>query len=343
MSPAPNNLPPKATLEDKIKAARAAAKELEKRFGDGAIIRMGDKVNIKIPCIPSGIYSLDHFVIQAGGIPRGRITEIYGPESGGKTSLALTVIAQAQKLGGLAAFIDAEHALDPTYAQALGVDVENLYISQPDSGEQALETTEALIRSGAFDIVAIDSVAALVPQAELDGEMGDAPMGLQARLMSQAMRKLTGVVSKTNTALVFINQVREKIGVMYGNPEVTTGGRALKFYASLRLDIRRVSTQKDGDVAIENTVKIKAAKNKVGAPFRVCEVNIEFGKGFDLVGSYIDAGVLNGVLSKSGAWFVYEGEKIQGKDAMVAYFKDNPEKYPAFVKAVEAADERVAA
>jgi recombination protein RecA len=329
-------------LAEKLKAAELALSAVEKKYGKGSILKLGKQVGVKIPCIPTGIFGFDEFVVQAGGFPRGRITEIFGPESSGKTTLALTAIAQAQKQGGLAAFVDAEHALDPTYASKLGVDVNNLVVSQPDSGEEALEVVETLIRSGAFDIVVVDSVAALVPQAELDGEMGNSNMGLQARLMSQAMRKLRGITNTTSTCLVFLNQIREKIGVMFGSPETTTGGRALKFYTSLRIDIRRIKTEKEGDLAVANRVKIKAVKNKVGNPFRETEVDLEFGKGFNAVGSYLDAGVERGVVDKSGAWFSYKGERIgQGRDAAIETFTENTDLYAKLQGEVKAASQTV--
>lgn len=328
-------------LAEKLKAAEVAAAEVLKKWGAGSIQKMGEVEVVDIPVIPTGIYGVDNFVIQAGGIPRGRITEIFGPESSGKTTATLTVIAEAQKAGGLAAFVDAEHALDPLYAKKLGVDVDNLFLCQPDSGEEALDIVEQLVRSGAFDIVVVDSVAALVPQAELDGEMGDSNVGLQARLLSQAMRKLRGIVNQTNTALIFINQIREKIGVMFGNPETTTGGRALRFYSSLRLDVRRIATNKDGDLAVSNKVKWKAVKNKVGAPFRETEVDLEFGKGFNKIGSYVDAAVEHGVIQKAGAWFSYAGLRMQGRDAAVAHFEGNPEQYATLQQAVLAADKEV--
>lgn len=326
---------PPRTVADKLKAAQGAVSNIEKTFGKGSIVKMGERVNVPIAVIPTGIYELDDYVIQAGGFPRGRIVEVYGPEAGGKTTLTLQVIAQAQKTGGLAAFIDAEHSFDPTWASKLGVDVNNLFVSQPDSGEQALEIAEELVRSEAFDIIVIDSVAALVPQAELDGEMGDANVGLQARLMSKALRKLTGIVSKSSTTFVFINQIREKIGVMYGSPETTTGGRGLKFYASLRLDVRRISTIKDGETPVGNKVKIKAAKNKVGAPFRACEVDLLFDGGFDGAGSLVDAAVAIGSIEKSGAWYTLDGARFQGRDKLVAFIKDDKAAYAKLVKTLK--------
>lgn len=298
---------------------------IEKQFGKGSIFRLGDKPDIKIDSIPTGCLSLD-LAIGVGGLPRGRIIEVYGPESGGKTTLTLHVIAEAQRLGGKCAFIDAEHALDTTYASRLGVDVDNLFVSQPDNGEQALEITEALIRSGDVDVVVVDSVAALVPKAELEGEMGDAQMGLQARLMSQAMRKLTAVVSKSNTVLIFINQIREKIGVMFGNPETTTGGRALKFYASVRIDIRKITAIKDGDSAVGARTRAKVVKNKVGIPFKEAEFDLIYGEGISAEGDLIDAGLTTGVLMKSGSWIQLDGKNIgQGREKTRIFLRENPE------------------
>jgi recombination protein RecA len=326
--------------EDKEKAASAAILEIIKKHGEGSVKRIGDEVNVRWPCIPTGIYTVDNHVIGIGGVPRKRITEIYGPESGGKTTLSLGTIAEAQAMGELAAFIDAEHALDPTYAHNLGVNVDDLIVSQPDHGEQALDVTEELIRSGAFGIVVVDSVAALVPQAELDGEMGDSNVGLHARLMSQAMRKLAGAVAKTNTALVFINQIREKIGVMFGNPETTTGGRALKFAASVRLDVRRTATNKMGEEAVSNTVRIKGAKNKMGSPYREAEVKINFGTGFDKVGSVIEAGIANGAIEKSGSWLSFQGERLgQGAENASAALHANSEWYERVYSAVLTKDQ----
>jgi recombination protein RecA len=332
--------PPARIAVDKVAAAAQAVAELDKRYGDGTVMRLGDKVRSKHPCIPTGIYTIDHHVIQAGGVPRGRITEFYGPEAGGKTTLTLHTIAEAQALGDQAAFIDAEHALDTNYAEALGVDVGSLFVHQPDSGEQALEVAEHLIRSGAFGLVVVDSVAALVPQAELSGDMGDAHVGLQARLMSSALRKLVGAVAKTNTALVFINQLRMKIGVMYSNPETTPGGRALAFYASLRLDIRRTATNKIGDEAVSNTVRVKGAKNRIGSPFRETEVPIEFGHGFDKYGSIVEAGIRSGVIAQSGAWLTVAGERFQGRNNVIATLKDNPELYQTIYNALVEADSK---
>lgn len=310
--------------EDKQKALADAFKQIEKQFGKGSIMKLGEKVYDNMEVIHTGSISLD-MALGVGGYPKGRIIEIYGPESSGKTTFALHAIAEAQKLGGYAAFIDAEHALDPKYAKALGVDVDNLILSQPDTGEQALEITEQLVRSNAIDIVVIDSVAALVPKVEIDGDMGDSHVGLQARLMSQAMRKLSGVISKTNTVAIFINQIREKVGVMFGSPETTSGGRALKFYASVRLDIRRVEGIKQGDQIIGNTTRIKVVKNKVAAPFKTVEVDLIYGKGVSRYGEILDLAVDRDIIDKSGAWFSYEGEKIgQGRENAKKYLEDNP-------------------
>lgn len=323
---------------DYKKARDAVMSDLTKRYGQGAVMLLGSKPQTMHPTIPTGIYKLDNYVL-AGGLPQGRIVEIYGPESSGKTTLTLQSIAQAQKLGMNAAFIDVEHALDPIYAAKLGVDVDNLLVSQPDSGEQALEITESLVRSGAFGVVVVDSVAALTPQAELNGEMGDAVMGAQARLMSQACRKLTAVVSKSNTCLIFINQIRSKIGVMFGNPETTTGGRALPFYASLRLDVRKVTAMKDGEEVTGAKSKIKCVKNKFGPPFRVAEVDIVFGAGFDGVGSLLDVAVDSGVVDKAGAWYSYKGERIgQGREAAVHTLRTNEGFYNPIYKETLAKD-----
>jgi recombination protein RecA len=312
--------------KEKLKALQLTIDKLEKTYGKGTIMKLSDEKIADIPAISTGSIGLD-IALGVGGIPRGRITEIYGPESSGKTTLTLHMIAEAQKKGGLAAFIDAEHAFDKTYAEKLGIDTENLLISQPDNGEQALEIADHLIRSGAIDIIVIDSVAALVPKGELEGEMGDSKMGLQARLMSQALRKLTGTISKTGCACVFINQLREKIGVMFGNPETTTGGNALKFYASVRLDIRRIGQIKEGaDDVTGNRVKVKVVKNKVAPPFKVVEFDIMYGKGISKSGEIVDLGVELNILQKSGSWFSYEGNKLgQGRDAVKQLIEDNPE------------------
>jgi recombination protein RecA len=315
---------------EKMKAVELAVGQIEKQFGKGSIMRLGQKGAIQpIDAIPTGAISIDH-ALGVGGVPRGRVVEIFGPESSGKTTLALQVIAEAQKLGGMAAFVDAEHALDAAYAQKLGVDVENLLVSQPDNGEQALEIVEVLIRSGGVDVVVVDSVAALVPKAEIEGEMGDAQMGLQARLMSQALRKLTGVVSKSKTSLIFINQLREKIGVMFGNPETTTGGRALKFYASVRMDIRRIASIKDGDVVIGGRTRVKVVKNKVAPPFREAEFDVMYGEGISRTGDLLDLAVDKRIVEKSGAWFAYGGERLgQGRENAKQFLKDNPAVYKA--------------
>ena len=310
--------------DDKAKLLEAAIAQIEKSYGKGSIMRLGSRdVLVPVSVIPSGCLSIDA-ALGVGGFPRGRVIEIYGPESGGKTTLTLQVIAEAQKLGGLAAFIDAEHALDPVYARKLGVDVDNLLVSQPDNGEQALEIAETLIRSGGVDVVVVDSVAALVPKAELEGEMGEPQMGLQARLMSQALRKLTAIVSKSRTCLIFINQIREKIGVMFGNPETTTGGRALKFYASMRVDIRRIQAIKEGDRVVGSRTRAKVVKNKVAAPFREAEFDILYGEGISREGDLIDLGVDKGVLEKSGTWLSYGGERIgQGRENARIFLKEH--------------------
>jgi len=311
---------------EKLKAVDLAFSQIEKQFGKGSIMRLGQKGAIQpIEAIPTGAISID-YALGVGGVPRGRVIEIFGPESSGKTTLALQVIAEAQKLGGLAAFVDAEHALDAAYAKKLGVDIDNLLVSQPDNGEQALEIVEVLIRSNGVDVVVVDSVAALVPKAEIEGEMGDAQMGLQARLMSQALRKLTGAVSKSKTCLIFINQLREKIGVMFGNPETTTGGRALKFYASVRLDIRRIASIKDGDVVVGGRTRVKVVKNKVAPPFREAEFDVMYGEGISRTGDLIDLAVDKRIIDKSGAWFAYGGERLgQGRENAKQFLKDNPD------------------
>jgi recombination protein RecA len=313
------------TNVDRGRAVEAALANIEKRFGKGSIMRLGEREVSDIPAISTTSLSLDA-AIGVGGVPRGRIVEIYGPESSGKTTLALHIVAEAQKAGGVAAYIDAEHAMDADYAGKLGVDIAQLLISQPDSGEQALEIAEALVRSNGVDVIVVDSVAALVPRAELDGEMGDSLPGLQARLMSQALRKLTAIVAQSNTCFIFINQIREKIGVMFGNPETTTGGRALKFYSSLRLDIRRIGAIKDGDRVVGNRTKVKVAKNKVAPPFRECEFDIMYGEGISREGDLLDLAVLNRAVEKSGAWFSYKGDRLgQGRENAKQSLKDNPE------------------
>ena len=310
---------------EKKKALEAAMSQIEKQFGKGSVMKLGEFKAMEIEAIPTGALSLD-MALGIGGVPRGRIIEVFGPESSGKTTLALHVVAEAQKMGGEAAFIDAEHALDPVYAKKLGVDIDNLIVSQPDTGEQALEITESLIRSGALDVIVVDSVAALVPKAEIDGDMGDSHMGLQARLMSQALRKLAGAINKTKTVLIFINQLREKIGVMFGNPETTTGGRALKFYASVRLDIRKIENIKqDGEVK-GNRVRVKVIKNKVAPPFREAEFDIVYGEGISKAGNILDMAVNMDIIEKSGSWFSYDGNRIgQGRENVKKYLKENPE------------------
>jgi len=310
---------------ERTKALDVALSQIEKQFGKGSIMRLGQKGAIlPVDSIPTGAVSLD-YALGIGGMPRGRVVEIFGPESSGKTTLALQLIAEAQKLGGMAAFVDAEHALDAGYAQKLGVDLDNLLVSQPDNGEQALEIVEVLVRSGGVDVVVVDSVAALVPRAEIEGEMGEAQMGLQARLMSQALRKLTGVVSKSKTSLVFINQLREKIGVMFGSPETTTGGRALKFYASVRLDIRRIASIKDGDVVVGGRVRVKVVKNKVAPPFREAEFDILYGEGISKQGDLLDLAVDRKIVEKSGTWFSFGGERLgQGRENAKQFLKENP-------------------
>jgi recombination protein RecA len=311
---------------ERIKAVDLAVGQIEKQFGKGSIMRLGQKGAIQpIDAISTGALSID-YALGVGGLPRGRVVEVFGPESSGKTTLALQVIAEAQKLGGMAAFVDAEHALDAAYAQKLGVDIDNLLVSQPDNGEQALEIVEVLIRSGGVDVVVVDSVAALVPRAEIEGEMGDAQMGLQARLMSQALRKLTGVVSKSKTCLIFINQLREKIGVMFGNPETTTGGRALKFYASVRVDIRRIASIKDGDLVVGGRTRVKVVKNKVAPPFREAEFDVMYGEGISRIGDLLDLAVDKRIVEKSGAWFAYSGERLgQGRENAKQFLKENPD------------------
>ena len=329
---------------EKKRALDIALAGIEKQFGKGAIIRMGERAVRDIEVIPTGCLDLD-MALGVGGLPRGRVIEIYGPESSGKTTVALHVVAEAQKMGGVAAFIDAEHALDPVYARKLGVDVDQLYVSQPDTGEQALEICEALVRSGAIDIVVIDSVAALVPKAEIDGEMGDSFVGLQARLMSQALRKLTGIVNKTNSTCIFINQLREKVGVVYGNPEVTTGGRALKYYSSVRIDVRRIEGLKDSTGAfIGNRTRAKIVKNKVAPPFREAEFDIMFGEGISKIGEILDLGVKLGVVQKSGAWFNYGEMRLgQGRDNAKQFLKDHPEVSDEIEKIVRANSDRLLA
>lgn len=312
--------------ENKIRALDAALMQIEKQFGKGSVMKLGDQnAHMNIEAVPTGSLSLD-IALGIGGMPRGRVIEIYGPESSGKTTVALHVVAEVQKMGGIAGFIDAEHALDPVYAKKIGVDIDNLYISQPDNGEQALEITETMVRSGALDVVVIDSVAALVPKAEIDGEMGDSHVGLQARLMSQALRKLTAVINKTNCVVIFINQLREKVGVMFGNPETTTGGRALKFYSSVRLDVRRVESLKANGEVIGNHVRVKVVKNKVAPPFREAEFDIMFGQGISRAGDILDLASKYDVIVKSGAWYSYLGEKIgQGRENAKQYLMENPD------------------
>jgi recombination protein RecA len=317
-----------AVIDERAKAVELALSQIEKQFGKGSIVRLGSKeALLPIAVISTGSISFDA-ALGVGGLPRGRVTEVFGPESSGKTTITLQVIAEAQRLGGLAAFVDAEHALDPAYARKLGVDIDNLLVSQPDSGEQALEITEALVRSGAIDVLVVDSVAALVPKAELDGEMGESHMGLQARLMSQALRKLTGTVSKSRTSLIFINQIREKIGVMFGNPETTTGGRALKFYSSVRVDIRRIAAVKEGDTVVGSRTKVKIVKNKVAAPFREAEFDILYGEGISREGDVLDLAVTHNIVEKSGAWYSYSGERIgQGRENTRNFLKENKDIY----------------
>lgn len=311
--------------EDKLKALDAAIAQIEKQYGKGSVMKLGDNsANMNVETVPTGSLSLD-IALGLGGLPKGRIIEVYGPESSGKTTVALHCVAEVQKRGGIAGFIDAEHALDPVYARNIGVDIDNLYISQPDCGEQALEITETMVRSGAVDIVVVDSVAALVPKAEIDGDMGDSHVGLQARLMSQALRKLTAVISKSNCIVIFINQLREKVGVMFGNPETTTGGRALKFYSSVRLDVRRTESLKQCGEIVGNHVRVKVVKNKIAPPFREAEFDIMFGQGISREGDVLDLAVNAGIVNKSGAWYAYEGDKIgQGRENAKTYIHENP-------------------
>ncbi len=316
-------------LKERVRAIEMAVGQIEKQFGKGSIMRLGQKDAVAIPSISTGAISLD-FALGVGGVPRGRVVEIFGPESSGKTTLALQVIAQAQKLGGMAAFVDAEHALDAVYAQKLGVNLEDLLVSQPDNGEQALEIVEVLVRSGSVDVIVVDSVAALVPRAEIEGEMGDQQMGLQARLMSQALRKLTGAVAKSKTCLIFINQLREKIGVMFGNPETTTGGRALKFYSSVRIDIRRIGAIKDGDQVTGGRTRVKVVKNKVAPPFREAEFDVMYGEGISKEGDLLDLAVERKIVDKSGTWFSYSGDRLgQGRENVKQFLRDNPAIYQA--------------
>jgi recombination protein RecA len=325
-----------AEATGKSKALGLALDQIEKQFGKGSIMKLGEGTNSDVECIPSGSISLD--LALGGGLPKGRIIEIYGPESSGKTTLALHAIAEVQKTGGTAAFVDAEHALDPAYAKKLGVKVENLLVSQPDNGEQALEITETLVRSNAVDIIVVDSVAALVPRAEIEGDMGDSHMGLQARLMSQALRKLTGVINRSNTTIIFINQIRMKIGVMFGNPETTTGGNALKFYASVRMDIRRISQIKQGEEIIGNRTKVKVVKNKIAPPFRIAEFDIMYNKGISRSGDILDLAVEKEIVEKSGAWFAYKDEKIgQGREATKKYLEENPKVMEELAKKIREA------
>jgi recombination protein RecA len=323
-----------ADINERKKALDLALSQIEKQFGKGSIMKLGEGTQMNMEYISTGSLDLD-IALGIGGVPRGRIIEIYGPESSGKTTIALHVIAEAQKNGGIAAFIDAEHALDPGYAKKLGVDIENLVISQPDTGEQALEITEALVRSSAVDVVVIDSVAALVPRAEIEGDMGDSHVGLQARLMSQALRKLAGAISKSNTTCIFINQLREKVGVMFGNPETTSGGRALKFYASVRLDVRRIDSIKQGDEVVGNRTRVKVVKNKVAPPFKQAEFDIMYGQGISREGSLLDTGVMAGIIQKSGSWYSYNDEKLgQGRENAKDFIRENPKLYQEIDKLV---------
>lgn len=323
-----------ADINERKKALDLALSQIEKQFGKGSIMKLGEGTQMNMEYISTGSLDLD-IALGIGGVPRGRIIEIYGPESSGKTTIALHVIAEAQKNGGIAAFIDAEHALDPGYAKKLGVDIENLVISQPDTGEQALEITEALVRSSAIDVVVIDSVAALVPRAEIEGEMGDSHVGLQARLMSQALRKLAGAINKSNTTCIFINQLREKVGVMFGNPETTSGGRALKFYASVRLDVRRIDSIKQGDEVVGNRTRVKVVKNKVAPPFKQAEFDIMYGQGISREGSLLDTGVMAGIIQKSGSWYSYNDEKLgQGRENAKEFIRENPRLYQEIDKLV---------
>ena len=322
-----NNVAPatqKTEPEAKKDALATALAQIEKQFGKGAVMKLGDNASMQVDAISTGSLGLD-LALGVGGVPRGRIIEVYGPESSGKTTLALHILAEAQKKGGEVAFIDVEHALDPTYAEALGVDINNLLVSQPDTGEQAMEICEALVRSGAIDAIVVDSVAAMVPRAEIEGEMGDSHVGLQARLMSQAMRKLTSVIGKTNTVCVFINQLREKVGVMYGNPEVTTGGRALKFYSSVRMEVRRIEAIKDGSEVIGNRTRAKIVKNKVAPPFKEAEFDIIYGEGISKIGEIVDLGVKLDLIDKAGAWYTYGDVRVQGRDSMKEYLREHPD------------------
>ena len=323
-----------AITEDKTKALDTAISQIERQFGKGSVMKLGDRVAMKVPVIPTGSIALD-LALGIGGLPRGRIVEIYGPESSGKTTLALHSVAEAQARGGVAAFVDAEHALDVSYAKRLGVNCDELLVSQPDTGEQALEIADMLVRSGAVDILVIDSVAALVPKAEIEGDMGDSHMGLQARLMSQALRKLTATINKTHTCLIFINQIRMKIGVMFGNPETTTGGNALKFYASVRLDIRRIGAIKEGTDSVGNRAKVRVVKNKMAPPFKEAEFDLMYGEGISKTGDLLDAGVNLEIIDKSGAWYSFDGERIgQGRENVKRFFKENPEVYDKALKMI---------